>query len=98
MPGVDPASIELTIEKNVLSVKAQRHWSADGVDVIVNERPQGTFSRALFLGEGLDAEHIEASYEAGVLFLRIPVLHATKPRRIDVAAAPKAAPVATHVA
>src|SRR6516165_8619997 len=56
LPGVDPSSIELTVEKNVLTVKAERHWSGEGAETLVWERPQGTFTRQLFLGESLDAE------------------------------------------
>ena len=89
MPGVDPATIELTVEKNVLTVKAERHWSSEGVETVVCERPQGTFTRQLFLGDSLDAKHIMASYENGVLFLRIPMLESAKARRIEVHAAPK---------
>ena len=95
LPGVDPASIELTVEKNVLTVKAERHWSADSVETVVCERPQGTFTRDLFLGESLDTEHIEASYENGVLWLRIPVLESAKARRIEVKATPNAAAITT---
>ena len=88
MPGVDPTTIALMVEKNVLTVGAERHWSSEGVEIVINERPQGVFTRTLFLGESLDTEHIEASYTDGVLFLRIPVLHVAKPRRIAVAATP----------
>jgi len=84
VPGVDPATIELTVEKNVLVVSAERHWSTDGVEIVANERPQGRFTRSLFLGESLDPEHIEASYTDGVLFVRIPLRQAATPRRIAV--------------
>ena len=85
LPGVDPSSIELTVDRNVLTVKAERRWSrAEGTEVVVSERPQGTFSRQLFLGDTLDAERIEAAYDQGVLTLRIPVAEAAKPRRIEV--------------
>ncbi|MBW3615984.1 MAG: Hsp20/alpha crystallin family protein, partial [Actinobacteria bacterium] len=68
LPGVDAGSIELTVEKNVLTVTAERRWqSQDGQEVLVTERPQGSFSRQLFLGEGLDPERIEANYDNGVL-------------------------------
>ena len=61
LPGVDPASIDLTVEQNVLAVKAERpSIAADGAEMIVSERPAGTFTRQLFLGETLDADHIEA--------------------------------------
>ena len=90
LPGVDPSSIELTVEKNVLTVKAERHWSGEGVETLVCERPYGTFTRQLFLGDSLDAQHIEASYQNGVLSLRIPVLESAKPRQIRVKATDKA--------
>jgi HSP20 family protein len=89
LPGVDPSSIELTVEKNVLTVTAERHWSGEGTEILVCERLQGTFTRQLFLGDSLDAEHIEASYQNGVLSLRIPVLESAKPRQIPVNATDK---------
>ena len=85
LPGVDPASIDVTAEKNVLTVRAERAWQpGDGDEVLVSERPQGTFTRQLFLGDGLDAEHIEARYDNGVLTLVIPVAEQAKPRRLVV--------------
>jgi HSP20 family protein len=85
LPGVNPASIDLTVEKNVLTVRAERSWQPDeGQEVIVQERPQGIFSRQLFLGEALDAEHVEASYNDGVLTLTIPVAEQAKPRKVNV--------------
>jgi HSP20 family protein len=86
LPGVDPASIDLTVERNVLTVSAERHWQpVDGDQVVASERRQGTFSRQLFLGDGLDADRIHATYENGVLTVTIPVAASAKPRRIDVA-------------
>ena len=86
VPGVDPASIELTVEKNVLTVRAERQAKAgEGSEWLVNERPQGSFSRQLFLGEALDAEHIEASYDHGVLTVTVPVAEAAKPRKVEIA-------------
>ena len=85
LPGVDPDSIELTVEKNVLTVKAERHWdAAEGVETVVCERPQGTFTRQLFLGESLDTDRIEAGYKNGVLRLTIPVAEQAKARKIEV--------------
>ena len=83
---VDPNSIELTVEKNVLTVTAERarQWGEDVDEVVVSERPVGSFSRQLFLGETLDAEHIEANCENGVLTLRIPVAEAAKPRKVEI--------------
>ena len=85
LPGIDPSSIELTVEKNVLTVRAERRWQlADDVDVVVAERPQGAFTRQLFLGDTLDTDRIEANYEQGVLTITIPVAEAAKPRRVEI--------------
>ena len=89
LPGVDPDAIELNVERNVLTVKAERRPNPVGQDVEmqVAERPLGVFSRQLFLGDTLDTEHIDASYDAGVLTLRIPVAEQAKPRKIEISAA-----------
>ncbi len=86
VPGIDPNSIELTVEKNVLTVSAERtrHWGDEAEEVVVSERPTGHFSRQLFLGETLDAERIQASCDNGVLTLRIPVAEAAKPRKVEI--------------
>lgn len=85
LPGVDPSSIDLTIEKDVLTVTAERTWQRqDGVQVIASERAQGRFRRQLFLGEGLDADHVDASYDDGVLTIRLPVADHAKPRRVEI--------------
>jgi HSP20 family protein len=87
VPGVDPASIEVTVEKNVLTVRAERHaGQAEGQEWLANERPHGSFSRQLFLGEGLDTDHIEASYDLGVLTVAVPVAEAAKPRKVEITA------------
>ena len=85
LPGVDPASIDVTVEKNVLTVRAQRSWEPqEGEEIVVAERPQGVFSRQLYLGDGLDADHIQASYEAGVLTVHLPVAEQAKPRKVEI--------------
>jgi len=85
LPGVDPASIDLTVEKNVLTVHAQRQRSdSDGVELLVGERPHGTFSRQLFLGDTLDTDRIDAQYRDGVLTLHLPVAEKAKPRRVPI--------------
>ena len=98
LPGVAPDAIELEVERNVLTVKAERRPSvlagvgdggSDGggnqeVQVHLSERPLGVFSRQLFLGDTLDTDHIAADYDAGVLTLRIPVAEKAKPRKIEV--------------
>jgi HSP20 family protein len=86
LPGVDPQSIDLDVERNVLTVKAERRPSTGPeVELVAAERPRGMFSRQLILGDTLDAERIEASYNAGVLRLTIPVAEKAKPRRIAIA-------------
>ena len=85
LPGVDPGSIDLNVEKNVLTVTAERGWQPqEGDEVLVSGRPRGRYTRQLFLGETLDAEHIEASYDGGVLTLTIPVAEAAKPRKVEI--------------
>jgi HSP20 family protein len=86
LPGVDPDAVELNVERNVLTVRAERRPVpvGDDVEMQVAERPLGVFSRQLFLGDTLDAEHISAAYEAGVLTLHIPVAEQAKPRRIEI--------------
>ena len=85
LPGVDADSIELTVERNVLSVKAERQRPRrDGVEVVIAERPMGTFTRQLFLGDTLDTDKLEATYDDGVLTLRIPVSDSAKPRKISI--------------
>ncbi|GAA5211844.1 Hsp20/alpha crystallin family protein [Microbacterium kyungheense] len=85
LPGVDPESIDLDVERNVVTVRAERPHRASDAELIAAERPRGIFSRQLVLGDNLDTEHISASYDAGVLALRIPVAEQAKPRRIPVA-------------
>ncbi|MFG2639156.1 Hsp20/alpha crystallin family protein [Streptomyces sp. NPDC048362] len=85
LPGVDPESIDLDVERNVLTVKAERRPSAgEDSEVLISERAAGSFSRQLFLGETLDTDRIDAAYEAGVLRLRIPVAEQAKPRKIAI--------------
>jgi HSP20 family protein len=87
LPGVSPDAIDLDVERNVLTVRAERRPTVPSQDVEmqVAERPLGVFSRQLFLGDSLDSEHIHASYESGVLTLRIPVAEQAKPRKIAIA-------------
>ncbi|GAA3342353.1 Hsp20/alpha crystallin family protein [Amorphoplanes nipponensis] len=87
LPGVDPDSIDLTVERNVLQVRAQRQRPGkEGVEGVISERPMGVFSRQLFLGDTLDTDNLQASYENGVLTLRIPVSERAKPRKISIGA------------
>ncbi|MGI5150711.1 Hsp20/alpha crystallin family protein [Plantactinospora sp. CA-294935] len=85
LPGVDPESIECTVERNVLTVRAERRRpTGDKVELVAAERPMGIFTRQLFLGDTLDTDKLEAGYESGVLTLRIPVAERAKPRRVEV--------------
>jgi HSP20 family protein len=84
LPGVDPDSIDVEVEQNVLTVKAERPGLEEGVETVVAERPRGAFTRQVFLGETLNSDKLEADYDVGVLTLRIPVADQAKPRRISV--------------
>jgi HSP20 family protein len=84
LPGVDPATVDLDIERNVLTVRAERPALKGDREVLVAERPRGVFSRQLILGDNLDTDKITASYQAGVLTLRIPVAERARPRKIAI--------------
>jgi HSP20 family protein len=84
LPGVAPGSIDLDVERNVLTVRAERLARNGDWEMLASERPRGVFSRQLVLGDNLDLERIEAHYDGGVLQLSIPVAERAKPRKIDV--------------
>ncbi len=84
LPGVDPDTIDLDVERNVLTVRAERPARASDAELLAAERPRGVFSRQLILGDALDTEHIAAGYDAGVLTLRFPVAERAKPRKITI--------------
>jgi HSP20 family protein len=84
LPGVDPDSIDLDVERNVLTVKAERRTREGDTEMIAAERPRGVFSRQLILGDTLDTTNVTAGYEAGVLTLRIPIAEKAKPRKIVI--------------
>ncbi len=84
LPGVEPDSLDLDVERNVLTVRAERPDLDQGREMVSAERPRGIFSRQLFLGETLDIDKIEASYQDGVLRLTIPVAEKAKPHRIEI--------------
>lgn len=85
LPGVDPEAIDVTVERDVLTVTATRQFErGEGDDVLANERPQGTFTRRVFLGESLDTNRLEAAYDHGVLSISIPVAEKAQSRRIAV--------------
>jgi len=84
LPGVDVDSIDLDVERNVLTVRADRPAKESTHELVAAERPRGVFSRQLILGDNLDTERIEAGYNSGVLTLRIPVAERAKPRKVTV--------------
>ena len=85
LPGVDPASVEVTVEHGTLTIRAERTPNySESEQVIVAERPQGSFTRQLSLGEGVDSENLTAGYADGVLHVTIPVSPKTQPRRIEI--------------
>jgi HSP20 family protein len=84
IPGVDPSSLDLDVERNVLTVTVERPRPEQSDNMLAAERPRGVFSRQLVLGDNLDLERVDASYDAGVLTLRIPVAEHAKPRKIEV--------------
>jgi len=84
LPGIDLDSIDLDVERNVVTVKAERPLRASDAELLAAERPRGVFSRQLMLGDNLDTEHITASYDAGVLTLQIPIAEKAKPRKITI--------------
>ncbi len=85
LPGVDPDTIDVTVDKGTLTVAADRtNVRQDGDEVVVSERPTGRFVRQLRLREGLDAEAVRADYDAGVLTVVVPVAEAARPRRVQV--------------
>jgi HSP20 family protein len=86
LPGVEPDSIDIDVERNLLTVKAERRPLTAGADseMVVAERPSGGFSRQLIVSDMLDTDRIQASYDAGVLTLRIPIAEKAKPRKIAI--------------
>ena len=85
LPGVSRESIDLDVERNVLTVRAERVAGNGDWEMLASERPRGVFSRQLVLGDNLDLEKIEANYDGGVLRLIVPVAERAKPRKIEVA-------------
>ena len=85
LPGVNTESIDVDVEQNVLSIRAEcPHSAGDGAEYIAAERPHGVFSRQLILGEALDTENVKGAYDGGVLTLRIPVAEKAQPRKIEI--------------
>jgi len=85
LPGIDPDSIEVTVDRGVLSVSAGREEEYGQEDrLFVRERPMGTFTRRVYLSEHLDSDKIDAAYSNGVLAVRIPVIERAKPRKVEI--------------
>ena len=91
LPGVASESIDLDVERNVLTVRAERGPRNDDWETLASERPRGVFSRQLVLGDNLDLDRIEAAYEGGVLRLVVPVAEKAKPRKIEVSGSDRTA-------
>lgn len=84
LPGVDRETIDVDVERNVVTVKASRPGRGEVEEVLASERPRGEFSRQLVLGENLDTDRITAKYSDGVLLLKIPVAEKAKPRKVTI--------------
>lgn len=84
LPGVDRESIDLDVERNVVTVRAERPIRTSDTDMLAAERPRGVFSRQLVLGDNLDTGSISANYDDGVLALQIPVAEEAKPRKVAI--------------
>jgi HSP20 family protein len=88
LPGVDPSDVDVTVERNVVEINARRQpMRQEGDEVIIDERPWGEFRRQLFLGDNLDPNNLNASYDRGVLTLTIPVSEESKPRKVQISSA-----------
>jgi HSP20 family protein len=96
LPGADPGSVDVGVDGRTLTIRAQRSPRGEDVEWLTHERPTGTFVRQLNVGNGLDTEHIEATYADGVLTLSIPVAEQAKPRKIAVTLAGGPAQITTE--
>jgi HSP20 family protein len=87
LPGIDPGSVDLTVEQNILTVRAERRWQPEeGLAFFVRERPQGTFTRQIVLSDAVDLDKVEARYDNGVLLVTAPVAETAKPHKIEIKA------------
>lgn len=84
VPGVSAEGLEVNVDRNQLTITAERIWESDDDEILVSERPQGTFTRRVMLSDSLDTEKLEANLDEGVLTVTIPVAEQSKPRKIDV--------------
>lgn len=99
LPGVDPQSIELTVDGNVLTVSAERSFDpGEGAQVLVAERPHGRATRQVHLGDSLDTERVEARYEGGVLTVRVPLAAHAKARRVAISTGERQAAITAGTA
>lgn len=87
LPGIDPASVDLDVDGQLLTIRAERTAPSEQVKWLTHERPYGSYMRQFTLGDGVDSERITANYEHGVLSVIIPMLERAKPRKIQVASA-----------
>jgi HSP20 family protein len=85
LPGIEPDSLEVEVERNVLTIRAERSWTpSEGTEVLAQERPQGSVARQVMLGDALDTERLDATYDAGVLSISIPVAEQAKARKVEI--------------
>ena len=91
LPGVQPDTVDIDVERNVLTLRAERSARNGDWEMLASERPRGVFSRQLVLGDNLDLDRIEAAYEGGVLRLTVPVAEKAKPRKIEVSGSDRTA-------
>lgn len=84
VPGVSPEDLDVNVERNELTITANRTWDDEGREILATERPQGSFSRRVMLSDALDTDSLEANLADGVLSIRIPMAEKSKPRKIDV--------------
>jgi HSP20 family protein len=91
LPGIDPGTIEVTVDRGVLTVSAKRAEEyAEGEKPFIRERVMGSFTRRVLLSDTADAENIEAGFDAGVLTVRVPVQEKALPRKVEVRTSAKA--------
>lgn len=93
LPGIDPGSLDVGVDGRTLTIRAERSPRAQDVEWFTHERHTGTFVRQLTLGQGLDLEHIDATYADGVLSVSVPVAEQAKPRKVTVTHAPGSTPI-----
>ena len=84
MPGIDPATVDVDVDGQLLTIRAERHAPSEQVQWLAHERPYGSYMRQFTLGDGVDAERITANYEHGVLSVIVPMAERAKPRKIQV--------------